>query len=144
MRRIVPFVLMAGLIGCSSGTEPDSPYIGSYTLSSINGEPAWSQRPDGTLHITSGAIWLDSNRTYRAYALTQVCYTNGCTGPEVNFGSTGTWTRTNSQFTLVDSSTGESKVWSYEADKLTVTDTKNFPSPGILIFAKDSVTRPLS
>ena len=141
MHRTIGFILVAGLIGCDSATAPDTSYVGSYTLASINGGPTYSQETDRVKYFT-GVVWVDADRTYSAYAISQDCFVNGCAVVEIIFASNGNWTRKNNQFALVNSESGQTTVWTYADNKLTLTDAKNFPAPGILVFEKDDVTKP--
>ena len=142
IRRIIGLVFVAGLIGCDSATAPDTSYLGSYSLTSINGASLAVQKSDRIDYFVS-TIWLDADRTYTAYLLSQSCFTNGCTAPAVT-SYTGTYTRSNGSLTLVDPGTAQETMWTYSGDKLTVTDSKNFSPPAVLVFTKDAVTQPRS
>lgn len=67
---------------------------------------------------------------------------NGCTAPEFKFTSNGKFTRNSSQFTLVDSITGESTLWTYSDNTLTIDDSRDFATRSVLVFTKDAVTQP--
>jgi len=88
-------------------------------------------------------IWLDADRTYTAYLFSQSCFTNGCATPAVT-SYTGRYSRSNGSLTLVDPATSQETMWTYSGDKLTVTDSKNFVPPAVLVFTKDAVTQPRS
>jgi hypothetical protein len=142
MRRMIGLILVVGIIGCDSATAPDTSYVGSYSLTSINGASPSIQKSDHIDYLI-GAIWLDADRTYTAYLLSQSCFANGCTSPEVT-SYRGTYTRSNGELRLLDPATGQASMWTYSGDKLTVTDSRNFSPPAVLVFTKDAVTQPRS
>jgi hypothetical protein len=86
-------------------------------------------------------IWLDADRTYTAYLLSQSCFINGCATPAVT-SYAGRYTRSNGSLTLVDPGTAQSTMWTYSGEELTVTDSRNFSPPAVLVFTKDVVTQP--
>jgi hypothetical protein len=124
--------------GCP--TAPDTSYVGSYSLVSLNGGDTQAVLADRVRH-TDAAIWLYADGTYLADILNQDCFVNGCTSIVKALASSGSWTRKNNEFTLVDPKTGQTFVCSYANKRLTTTDTKDFAVSTVLVFEKDSVTR---
>jgi hypothetical protein len=112
MRFSLIVVLLLGFAACDSSTGPDSDFMGQYDLSSVDGDTLLIHpMPDGSDLYTLGVLRIESSGGYSYAVLTQTCYINGCTAPDV-FESKGVWTADGSTVTLKDVD-GSSESWLY-------------------------------
>ena len=141
MRLRLIVVLLLGFAACDSSTGPDSDFIGAYRLSSVDGDTLLVRSmPDGSDLYTVGVLRIESSGEYSYAVLTQTCYFNGCTAPDV-FESKGAWTADGSKVALKDSD-GSSESWHYSNRRMSGT-SGHLSKPGTsLVFRRCDETKP--
>lgn len=132
----IALLLLVNAAGCDSATAPDSPLVGQYELSSVNGDTTIAgQNPDTSPRTFYGFVILRNDGSYSYALIMRVCNTSPCPSPDVRtFG--GTWTTGSSNIELTENADGTTRRWSYSSDELSGIESKFFNGSASLLFRK--------
>lgn len=122
MRKLITLALLAVAAACGDSTGPDTSYLGTYYLRTIDGTPTpvTMYESDGDyLRVTGGSLIFNDNQTYT----TSLDFTYRLEGLVRNesYSTGGTFKREGSRFTLTDSD-GDTYAATYDG-KSTMTVT---------------------
>jgi hypothetical protein len=136
MLRLLAFMLLIGVASCDNTTGPDSPLVGQYELSSVNGDTTLAgENPDLSSRPFLGFVLLRNDGSYSYALIKDVCNSVPCKSPEVRIYG-GTWSATRSNIELIENTDGTIRRWTYSSDELSGIESKFFNASANLRFRK--------
>ncbi|MBA3889586.1 MAG: hypothetical protein H0X64_03570 [Gemmatimonadaceae bacterium] len=114
MRKLITIVLLAFAAACGDSTGPDSSYLGTYALRSVDGQPVpftIFASGDDYVRVTGGSLIFDSGDSFTTSL--DLSYRFDGTVENESEWTGGTFKRAGNKFTMTDAE-GDSYVATYD------------------------------